>query len=61
MLDPFSLQAYQAYQLQQHSSICQTLIDNYYVKSNYLWGYGRRILFMAELDYETKGERSLFS
>ena len=31
------------------------------VAQNCIWGYGRRMLFMVELDYEAKGKKSIFS
>ena len=37
------------------------LVDDYLVYSNNVWGYGRRLFFMIELDYEFKGKKSLFS
>ena len=55
LLDPFSLQAYCALRLPYNYSIY-----DFAVHSNTLYGYGRRQMYMAELDYEAKGSRSMF-
>jgi len=55
LLDPFSLQAYCALKLPYNYSIY-----DFAVHSNTLYGYGRRQMYMAELDYEAKGCRSMF-
>jgi hypothetical protein len=54
ILDPFTLQAFVSYQVQHHSQLCVTLIDKYVVDHNLLWGYGRRVMFCVEMDYESK-------
>ena len=61
LLDPFTLQAFQAFRIQSHSAICVNLIDKYKLYGNSVWGYGRRLMFNVELDYEIKGKKSVFS
>jgi hypothetical protein len=55
LLDPFSLQAYMAFRMPQDYNI-----QDFAVCSNNLYGYGRRQMFLVELDYEAKATRSIF-
>jgi len=55
LLDPFSLQSFAAFTFPP----CH-LVDEFTFSQNFLFAHGRRHMFVVELDFESKGEKSVF-
>lgn len=56
LLDPYTLQTFAAFNFPLHQ-----LVDEFTFSKNFLFAHGRRHMFVVELDFEVKGERSVFS
>ena len=56
LLDPYTLQTFAAFNFPMHH-----LVDDFTFSQNFLFAHGRRHMFVVELDFETKGDRSVFT
>jgi hypothetical protein len=56
LLDPFTLQAFAAFNFPRHQ-----LVDEFTFSQNFLFAHGRRHMFVVELDFESKGDKSVFA
>jgi hypothetical protein len=56
LLDPYSLQSFAALSFPQ----CY-LVDEFTFSQNFLFAHGRRHMFVVELDFEAKGDQSVFT
>lgn len=56
LLDPYTLQSFAAFNFPLYH-----LVEEFSFSQNFLYAHGRRQMFVVELDFEAKGDKSVFT